>query len=69
MLTNDEGTHTISYTEKFGTGAVYREGTRSKAAEFPADWEKSETDEGLRSFMIPDKRKLKAKQTAAKGKK
>ncbi|WP_082897024.1 sulfatase [Thalassotalea crassostreae] len=60
-LANNKGEHTVPFTEKFSSGAVYREGTRSKAAEFPAHWEKSEDDEGLRSFMKHDKKKIPKK--------
>ncbi|WNC73069.1 sulfatase [Thalassotalea psychrophila] len=59
-LANNQGEHTVPFTEKFSSGAVYREGSRSKAAEFPEQWEKSETDDGLRSFMKHDKKKIKA---------
>ncbi len=44
----------VPYTEKFSHGAVFREGDRSKAAEFPNEWLRDGSERDLRSFMQPD---------------
>jgi arylsulfatase A-like enzyme len=59
MLTNDNNQHAVPYTEKFSHGAVFREKNRSKAAEFPTQWLKEETDKDLRQFMKPDESLIK----------
>jgi len=45
----------VPYTEKFSHGAVFREGERSKAAEFPEQWLRDGSEQDLRNFMKPDK--------------
>ena len=59
-LTNNKGAHVVPYTEKFSSGAVFRERDRSKAAEFPSYWLKKDTDQGLEDFFIPDLRRAKS---------
>ena len=44
----------VPYTEKFSHGAVFREGNRSKAAEFPEQWLRDGTEKDLRKFMQRD---------------
>ncbi|MDO3382364.1 hypothetical protein [Gilvimarinus algae] len=45
--------HVIPFTEKYTHGAVYREKDRSKAADFPKRWLKSEGDPTLFDFFVP----------------
>ena len=52
-LTNSAGENAIPYTEKYTPGAVYREKDRSKAAEFPEQWQRKEGDPVLREFLKP----------------
>ncbi len=52
----------VPYTEKFSRGAVFREGERSKAAEFPKEWLRDGTEKDLRQFMKPDLVRLKSKK-------
>lgn len=53
-LENRDGEHIVPYTEKFSSGAVYRHGDRSKAAEFPDEWLREGDESDLREFMVPD---------------
>ncbi|MDG2393355.1 MAG: sulfatase [Thalassotalea sp.] len=62
LLANNKGEHTVPFTEKFSSGAVYREEGRSKAAEFPEHWLKEDGEDGLRDFMKHDKKRLPKKQ-------
>ena len=61
-LENNRGQHVVPYTEKFSSGAVFRERDRSKAAEFPARWLKKDTDKGLEDFFVPDYRRVEARK-------
>ncbi len=65
-LENRRGDHVVPYTRKFSTGAVYRHGDRSKAAEFPEKWERSGDEEDLRNFMVPDDVRAKREQRQRK---
>ncbi len=65
-LENNRGEHVVPYTRKFSTGAVYRHGDRSKAAEFPEKWERSGDEEDLRNFMVPDDVRAKREQRQRK---
>ena len=65
-LKNREGQHTIPYTEKFSSGAVYRSKDRSKAAEFPDAWLRKGDEDDLRNFMVPDARRAKMHDRADK---
>jgi N-acetylglucosamine-6-sulfatase len=67
-LENNRGQHVVPYTEKFSSGAVFRERDRSKAAEFPARWLKKDTDKGLEDFFVPDYRRVEARKKAAEKK-
>ncbi len=67
-LENNRGQHVVPYTEKFSSGAVFRERDRSKAAEFPARWLKKDTDKGLEDFFVPDYRRVEARKKAAEQK-
>ena len=58
-LANNRGEHVIPYTEKWGPGAHSRNIDGSRAAQFPDDWLKSETDDGLRDFMRRDEQRLR----------
>ncbi|MBU3005367.1 sulfatase family protein [Paraglaciecola arctica] len=64
-LENDLGQTTVPYTERFSTGAVLREATRSKEAKFPKEWLKVPDKNGdiqdARTFMQPDA--VRAKQS------
>ena len=64
-LVNNQGQHVVPYTEKFSSGAVFRERDRSKAAEFPDRWLKKDSDPGLTNFFVPDHRRVKARKKAA----
>jgi hypothetical protein len=61
-LSNNQGQHVVPYTEKFSSGAVFRERDRSKAAEFPDQWLKKDTDPGLTNFFVPDHRRVEARK-------
>ncbi|MDU0356152.1 DUF4976 domain-containing protein [Paraglaciecola aquimarina] len=68
-LVNNEGQTTVPYTERFSTGAVLREATRSKEAKFPKEWLRTPDAngeiQGSRTFMQRDTeraRKSKVKQ-------
>ena len=56
-LSNNKGEHVVPYTEKFSSGAVFRERDRSTAAEFPEHWLKKDSDQGLEDFFVPDLRR------------
>jgi arylsulfatase A-like enzyme len=58
-LKNRDGQHTIPYTEKFSSGAVYRSEDGSEAAEFPEEWLRKGDEDDLRNFMVPDERRAK----------
>ena len=64
-LVNNQGQHVVPYTEKFSSGAVFRERDRSKAAEFPDRWLKKDSDPGLTNFFVPDHRRVEARKKAA----
>ena len=64
-LVNNQGQHVVPYTEKFSSGAVFRERDRSKAAEFPDRWLKKDSDTGLTNFFVPDHRRVEARKKAA----
>ncbi len=61
-LQNNQGQHTVPYTEKFSSGAVFREGSRSKAAEFPDDWLRNDDAKDLRQFMKHGVKSLSAEK-------
>lgn len=63
-LQNNKGEHSVPFTEKFSSGAIYRHGDRSKAAEFPQSWEREGSEADLRQFMKHDGKKLKGKSQA-----
>ena len=48
------GEHAVPYTKKFSTGAVLRQGDRSKAAEFPEGWLRRGDEKDLERFFIPE---------------
>ena len=53
-LENRLGAHTIPYTKKYSTGAVFRHRDRSRAAEFPDEWLRTGDEGDLRDFTRPD---------------
>lgn len=69
-LENNNEQHTVPYTERFSTGAVLREGTRSKAAKFPKAWLKTPDEngqiQGTRTFMRRDSIRAKASKVKQK---
>ena len=52
----DGGEYSVPYTKKFSTGAVFRQGDRSEAAEFPDDWLRKGDEKDLTKFFLRDKR-------------
>lgn len=54
------GEYSVPYTKKFSTGAVFRQGDRSKAAEFPDDWLRKGDEKDLTRFFMREKRVKKA---------
>ena len=52
----DGGEYSVPYTKKFSTGAVFRQGDRSAAAEFPDDWLRKGDEKDLTKFFLRDKR-------------
>jgi len=54
------GEHAVPYTKKFSTGAVLRQGDRSKAAEFPEGWLRRGDEKDLERFFIPEDRRKPA---------
>lgn len=65
-LANNDGAHVIPYTEKWGPGAHSRNRDGSPAAAFPPDWLKTPDDEGLREFMVPDRKRLQQREAEAR---
>ena len=64
-LENRAGEHTIPYTEKFSSGAVYRSRDGAKAAQFPDQWLREGNEGDLRNFMVPDARRARAASRAS----
>ncbi|KXI27522.1 acetylglucosamine-6-sulfatase [Paraglaciecola hydrolytica] len=60
-LEDNNGQHAVPYTERFSSGAVLREATRSKEATFPAQWLKVPNEKGdipgSRDFMQTDEKR------------
>lgn len=50
------GEHSVPYTKQFSTGAVFRQGDRSKAAEFPDNWLRKGDEKDLEKSFIYEKR-------------
>ena len=65
-LANNRGEHVIPYTEKWGPGAHSRDRDGSGAAPYPANWLKSEGDEGLRGLMYRDEYRLRDRESDQK---
>ena len=56
------GELSVPFTEKFSSGAVFRQQDRSKAAEFPEQWERTGEEDDLRLFMIHDAKRAAGKE-------
>lgn len=54
-LRDRNGGHTVPYTEKFSSGAIFRHRDGSEAANFPLRWQRNGAEDDLREFMIPDR--------------
>ena len=52
----DGGEYSVPYTKKFSTGAVFRQGDRTKAAEFPDAWLRKGDEKDLTRFFMREKR-------------
>jgi arylsulfatase A-like enzyme len=53
-LANREGRHVVPYTQRTGSGAVYRDKDGSGAAPFPPEWLKSPNEPGRANGLFPD---------------
>ena len=63
LLTNNEGEHTVPYTEKFNSGAVLRNTDGSKAAEFPAKWLRGDNAPDRTQYFTPDRQILEKQES------
>lgn len=59
LLANRAGAHVIPYTEKFNSGAVFRNRSRSRAAEFPDKWLREAGEADLRIHLLPGEKGAK----------
>ncbi len=58
LLTDNEGRHSVPYTEKFNQGAVLRNKDASKAAEFPDKWLRGDNAPDRTQYFKPDRQIL-----------
>jgi arylsulfatase A-like enzyme len=53
-LQNRDGKHVVPYTERFSSGAVYRDRQGAGAAPFPPEWLKAPNEPGRMNGIFPD---------------
>ena len=57
QLSNSSGQLVVPYTERFSSGAVFRNRSGSTSAEFPDEVLRDGVERDLRYFMMPDKKR------------
>lgn len=55
----ENGEHSVPYTKKWSSGALFRHQDRSKAAEFPEEWLRKGHERDLEKHFTPDDKRLK----------
>ncbi|MFC4700659.1 sulfatase [Glaciecola siphonariae] len=67
LLADNDGNHTVPYTEKYNSGAVLRNKVGAKAAEFPNKWLRGENAADRTQYFTPDRQLLERNEQEAKG--
>ena len=62
LLADNEGKHTVPYTEKFNSGAVLRNKDGIKAAEFPEKWLRGDNAPDRTQYFTPDRQLLERRE-------